>query len=476
MELSLPQRVFKNTVALLSAQLIAKLLNLVLLILSARILGTEGYGRYSFAFAFSGIFLIFSDMGINTLIIRDVARNREQASQIFGNCLVVKLFLSTLSVIIPIVIIQFLDYHFEVKLIVFLATIGLIFSSISQAYTALFRGFERMELEALVVIINVFLVTISGSTVLLLGFNVVVLMTTFVISNIISLLFSIFLCRKLTKPKFVFKKKILQRVLWQAISIGVAMVFVAILFRLDTIMLSFLRSDSEVGLYAVAYKFINVFVMIPTALMGAMFPNMAFSFQNSKETMRRLYENAYRVLMIVAFAMAIFITILSPTLIRLLFGGEFSEAELTLRILIWSVLFISINSILFNVLLSSDNQKVLAKATAAATLLNILLNMFLIPQLGHVGAAIATVLSEACIAGVCFSYISKRIIRIDLLKPLVACIGSCLLVFFTFLFLREADWLVNILILPGIYFGTLFLTGTITRADFYLTKRILGLS
>jgi len=81
------QRIAKNTAALFAAQFVVAILSLVLTVFIARSLGDVIFGKFSFALAFTAIFAVFSDLGYNTLLIREVARDKSQAGKYLNNVL-----------------------------------------------------------------------------------------------------------------------------------------------------------------------------------------------------------------------------------------------------------------------------------------------------------------------------------------------------------------------------------------------------
>jgi O-antigen/teichoic acid export membrane protein len=142
------QRIAKNTAALFAAQFVVAILGLVLSIFIARNLGDVIFGKYSFALAFVAIFAVFSDLGYNTLLIREVARDKSQASKYLNNVISMRALLSLVLFALIAVTINLMGYPADTKNVVYLFGIYTLLVSFSAVFKVTFRAFERMEYEA----------------------------------------------------------------------------------------------------------------------------------------------------------------------------------------------------------------------------------------------------------------------------------------------------------------------------------------
>ena len=142
------QRIAKNTTALFAAQFVVSISGLVLLIFIARSLGDVVFGKFSFALAFTAIFAVFSDLGYNTLLIREVARDKSQASKYLNNVLCMRALLSLAIFTLIVVTINLMGYPADTKNLVYLFGIYTLVVSFSVVFKVTFRAFEKMEYEA----------------------------------------------------------------------------------------------------------------------------------------------------------------------------------------------------------------------------------------------------------------------------------------------------------------------------------------
>jgi len=136
------QRIAKNTGVLAISNIITSVLGFFLLIYIARYLGEVGFGKYSFALAFTGLFAIMASFGMNNYIIRELARNKEQASEYLTNVSVIKLILSFLAFGFIILAINLMNYPRDTTYAVYLFGIYMILTSFALTFRAVFQAYE----------------------------------------------------------------------------------------------------------------------------------------------------------------------------------------------------------------------------------------------------------------------------------------------------------------------------------------------
>ena len=136
------QRIAKNTGVLAISNIITSVLGFFLLIYIARYLGEVGFGKYSFALAFTGLFAIMASFGMNNYIIRELARNKEQASEYLTNVSVIKLLLSFLAFGFIILAINTMNYPRDTTYAVYLFGGYMILTSFALTFRAVFQAYE----------------------------------------------------------------------------------------------------------------------------------------------------------------------------------------------------------------------------------------------------------------------------------------------------------------------------------------------
>jgi len=467
------RRIANNTAVLLISQAIGKVLHFILAIFVARYLGVALFGKYAFAISFTLLFSVLADMGLNILIVREVSRDRSKASTYLGITLIIKSILALIAFIIIIVIINLMHYPSETITAVYIAAFALAFNTITSTLTTVYQAFERMEYAA---IVNVLVAALRlGLTVLVIfyRYGLYEIMTVYLLQSIVNLTINAFIVpKKFVKPKFTLDTKLGFNLLKAAIPVGLAGIFVTIYYRIDTVMLSFMKGDAVVGWYNAAYNLIFGLMFIQSSFNLAIFPILSRLFNSSMNSFRRVYERAFKYLFYTGLPIAVGVTLLAERIILLIYGQEYLNATGALQILIWALAFIFVNGLLGNTLVATNQQKRATCIIGGAAILNVILNVLMIPSLSYKGAAIATVASEMFVFLFCSIALSKSVAPSPLFKiyqkPLLATLimGVFIVVF------NSLPILVLIPLAAIIYMSTLFVVQAFDREDRNLVRQI----
>lgn len=147
--MNVPQRIAKNVSILFLSQMVGYVLGFFTLMYSARYLGVEGFGILSFALAFTGIFTVLMDLGLNTLTIREVARNKSLAQKYISNITLIKLLLSLSTFCLIFLIINIVGYNPQTMSVVYVIALYAILTTFSQLFYSVFQAHEKMEYQSL---------------------------------------------------------------------------------------------------------------------------------------------------------------------------------------------------------------------------------------------------------------------------------------------------------------------------------------
>ncbi|MEO1561060.1 MAG: flippase, partial [Cyanobacteria bacterium J06632_19] len=168
-----------------------------------------------------------------------------------------------------------------------------------------------------------------------------------------------------------------------------------IYLKIDQIMLGEMIGKEAVGNYAVAAKISEIWYFIPTAVASSVFPSLLKSRENNIKAYKNKLQKLYDNLACLALLIALPITIVSTPVITMLYGEVFREAGLILSIHIWASVFIFMRAALSKWLIAEDLYVFSLVTHGLGAIVNALLNLFLIPNFGGIGAAIATLISYA---------------------------------------------------------------------------------
>ena len=466
------QTIAKNTGALTLMHIVTMILGIIFTVSLARCFGDIAFGKYSFALAFTALFAVLMDLGFNQLMIREVARDKALAKKYMGNILIIKLFLSIIFFALVVAVVNLMHYPSDTKIIVYIFGASTILTSFGGLFRAVFRAFEKMEYDSLLTIIQKVIVVSIGLTLLFLGYNLIQVVSVFLLGGVIDVVFSLIVTvKKFAKPEFEVDFSFWKRSIMNAIPFGIFALFMVVNYRVDTVMLSIMKGDAVVGWYNAAYALIFALYFIPTAFVGALFPVFSRLSTNSRNLLERTYEKSFKYLLIVSIPLAVGTSILADKIIMIVYGEIFVNSVIALQILIWAIIPIFIYHCLGAIILAIDKEKNAILMWGLCASVNIILNLILIPTLSYIGASLTTVFSETILFMLFFYFISKHFYHISihkiLYKPLIA---SLLMGMFIFYF-KEINLAILIGLAIFIYISVLLITRTFSEEDIRLFKQ-----
>jgi len=409
---------------------------------------------------------------LSTVVIREVARDKSEAGKYLGNVAVIKCFLSTLAFALIFVIINLMDYPRDTTMAVYIIGLSLMMGSFSGVFRSIFHAFEQMEYDALLAVIEKIIVVSLGVFVLLSGYGLVALVSVFLVGSIFGLTASVLVTfKKFARPKIEIDLNFWRNTIKQSIPFALAGIFGAVYFYIDSVMLSLMKGDAVVGWYNAAYNLISALMFIPGIFMVSVFPAVSIFFKTSKDSLKIAYEKSSKYLLMIALPIVFGTVLLAENIIYFIYGNVFSHSIFALQILIWTFLFISVNTVLYNILGAINRQVTIMKVAAACAFVNVALNLILIPKLSLIGASIATVATEVMVFVFYFYAVSASVCILLLhkiaLKPIIATslMGVCVF------YLKELNIFLVVLLAAIIYFTLLYIVGAFTDEDLDLFRR-----
>ena len=412
-------RIFKNTSSLFSAHLIGRLGSLVITIwLMPRYFTESELGGYFVAIALTNLIAILTELGLQNPLIREMTLHPQQTRHYLGNALIVRVILSIVAYGIMIISGISLYPSIIVKMIVFLG-LAEIANSLAQLYRCVFRAHEEMKYEALTVIAERGAFLVIGGGAILRGYGLVPVCQVMLAAGCINLILSVGLTRlRFTPLRFQPSRETVKVLMQQALPFAVGNLFNLLYFRVDAIMLSKLSSEGVDAntWYGLAYTIVNAFTILPGAfMMGAMFPVLSRAWEREKGRFPGAYTFGMRWMVLSGLPLAVGLSLLSPEITAVLFPtytpSEVGKIATALQWLSWAGGLIFVTTAVQAVLRATDKRRAFSVLMGATALLNICLNLYLIPRFSHVGAAKAMVMSEAFLLIFGIGYISRNIIK-----------------------------------------------------------------
>ncbi len=449
------ERIVKNSAVLTASHVLSKLINLALVLILTRLLGSDGFGIYSFSLAFVMLFMVFTHLGINTLLIREIARDKSRAKELVGTTLPVILIGSLLVFVLVNGITFLTNWTEQERIVIFVFSIFLVFESWSRFFIVVFRAFERMGFEALINVVERFGFLIFSILAWIFTFSLETLISCFAGVQLIKALLTYSLTKNyFTEIDLKWQPARLMSIFKQAYPFALMGLFGTVSMRIDTIMLKIFHTDAIVGIYNVARKLMESITFIPENISYALFPALSVLYLTQKRQFDRTFQRTFHYLMFVAILIVIVLFILSPQIINLLFEPEFARAYIPLR---WLSLALGIlfMKFAFTALMSAiGKQHLLSILAGIGMLINVGLNYLLIPDYDILGASLASVVSEAIIIITIIIVIRKTINLPELALPIFKALLAGL-VLAVIVYLIQSWNIFLVLILAGLFYLSL---------------------
>lgn len=366
----------------------------------ARYLGPEQYGLLNYAMAFVALFGAFSTLGLQGIVVRDLVKEPEDTNSTLGTAFILQLAGAAVTVALIVVAIGWMRPDDDLtKLMVAILGAALIFRS-----SAVVKYWFESQVQSRYVVwvengIFLFMAAIKIGLILskasLIAFVWVVLVEAIIVAIG---LFAIYIRR--TKALYQWsaslsRAKNLLRDSWPLILSGIA---VAIYMRIDQIMLGEMIGPEAVGVYSAALRISEVWNMVPMVIVASLFPTIIETKKNNQALYIKRIQQLFNLMVVISFSIALVITMSGDWLINFLFGQRYTEAASVLVIHIWTGLFVFLGVASGRWYILEGLQRLAFYRTALGAIVNIIMNIFLIPKYGVVGAAWATVMANASAA------------------------------------------------------------------------------
>ena len=390
----------KNTAFLTIASVLQKAVAFLYFAAIARTMGAGDTGSYFLALTLVTTIGVLTDLGLNSVLIRDSARNQAQTVAMLRKVFGLKLVAAPVAVIVAVILPGILGYDDATSLLILLAIPVMLADSVSLTMYGALRGAQELRFEALGIFLGQVLTTIAGISVLsLLDASLPFLIGALLIGSVWNALFSMVHVGKhfgikTLVPSFEQSRALLAA----AFPFFLAAVFVRIYSFVDSYTLGIVIGASAVGLYSVAYKLTFAFQFLPLAFIGALYPKMA-SLVDQPVQLKRVFLDAQWYLALLVSPIVFGIFALAPEIIGLVYGGEYSGAILPLSVLIFVLIPIFFDFPIGSLLNASGRQSVKTAIMGVTMVVNIVANVLFIRWYDIVGASIAACVSFVVMFG-----------------------------------------------------------------------------
>jgi O-antigen/teichoic acid export membrane protein len=398
-------RAVGNSVLILAARTISRLVSLVVVIVLANALGDTNYGRYTTLIAYSALVSVIADLGFSPLYTREAARNQKELGEYLGTLLLVKIALGVAAAVIMVVA---LDLGAGLPSLVIPGAALLIATAYANLLRNTFYAVGRAEFDAIAIIAEI---AIQGGLILFGAHRhagVSYYIWAYTASFCFTIVYSLVVIQvfRLGRVRLGLDAKLVRRWVPLALPFAYTAFLTNLYFRADVPILQQFRSFAEVGWYTFAYKPFEALQFVPLAIQVVVYPLLGVYFVTNILQLKIAYERFFKVLVLLGWPLTVGTFVLVHPIGRLF--RLFPQSEASLRILAFGIVFLFANSAFYSMLNAINRQHLNAWATGLAAAINIVLNLIFIPAFGYLAASTTTVITEAALCAFGWWFVQRN--------------------------------------------------------------------
>jgi O-antigen/teichoic acid export membrane protein len=337
--MKLSQKIALNTIAQILGRVFSSSTTLIMTMLTLRYFGVEDFGRLTAIMVYNAYFFLFADFGFNAMVVREAARNKNQAAAYFSSLFSLRFFISLGLMAISLLILMFLPFPFNQPIIrwgVLIGSTAILANSVLTSANAVFQFHLRYDRSTMAIGLGCILNLVLVGFFLKLGYSLLSLVVAGTAGSIVIGLAALILAKKqLPQLQLMIDLSIYKKFFWLTLPLGLTLILNLAYFKIDKFLIPVLRSLEELGLYETAYKVFDFSLVFPIFFMNAVYPAMA-KVVDDKIQYQRVFEKALKVLFLTSFLGLAMGWLVAPLVIKFIAGQDLPESTLVLRILFFS--------------------------------------------------------------------------------------------------------------------------------------------
>ena len=398
------RRVINNTIISFLGQAVIWASTLVLTFAYGHFLGAFKFGELYFAIAFVTLVGAPVNSGFGSQAIRDVAQKPDKAVTYFSSLLLIRLGAWLILYGIVLFASWLLGYSPEVRVLTAICGFDLLCNALASTFASLHYAFERTIFPVAGNILEKGLVALISILLLKAGAGVQAMAVVIAVGSLINGVWQAIWLFRLIGFNFAFDPALIREIVRTNIPFFISGVLLVSYTSIDTILLSLMTNNTVVGWYGAAQRITDTMSFIPTiVIMSIMYPIFSKLSTDSDTALKLAVEKSVNFLLLCGIPIATIFIVAAPNIIRVLYQrNEFAHSVPVLQAAAPGMVFIFISFAFWSIILSKKQDRRLPIVSAVALVFNLGLNLILIRLYQHVGAAIASSLTELL---VCCTYV-----------------------------------------------------------------------
>ncbi len=386
--------IIKNSIFILAAKGVQVAASFFILVIVARYLPVLAYGEYTFIIAFVTALMALSYFGIQQVLIRDIAKDRENAGHYLGVALRLRSYLTAFAVAALLLSVKFMDLSLATTAAFIIAIVSETLLAFSMLGRAVFQAYEKMFYEPAITL--VYYLSLAGFILaaVWLDLGLVGIISASAASNLIQFaLTSSILFKGFVRPELNIKREVLSKFFVDSAIVGIGVFLCQNLSRINVLLLKWLGTLESVAFFQAPHNAVLQVQILPAALIAAMFPVIARLQHTDAERAFEFYEKIFRYFFVLNSLIAMCFSLFAGEIIGIAFGNKYTGSVPALRVIAWAIIPLSMDMVSNAVLVAMNRQKYIIFYSGLMLLMNILAGLFFIPRYGFMAAAYIALVS-----------------------------------------------------------------------------------
>lgn len=365
----------------------------------SRILLPEGTGKVSFATSVVTYFALFAQLGIPTYGIRACAKvrdNKEKLTRTVQEIFIINIVMSLITYIVFFLVLNIVPRMQADKTLFVITSSTILFNAIGMDW--LYKGLEKYTYITIRSIIFKFIALLAMFMFVHQKSDYIVYGGISIFAGSASNICNLLNVKKYIQIKPIGKYNIKQHM--RPILIFFAMSCATTIYtNLDTVMLGFMKTDMDVGYYNAAVKIKNILLGIVTSLGTVLLPRASYYIENDyMEEFRRITQKAINFVFLISIPLTVYFILYAKEGILFLSGNAYSKAILPMQVIMPTLIFIGLTNIMgIQILVPLGREKIVLYSEIAGAIVDLFINILLIPRMAATGAAIGTLIAELAV-------------------------------------------------------------------------------
>jgi len=461
-----PKIFVRNSILLVTIEIVAKGLGVVFFVMVARFLGAKELGLYAFSLAVATFVALPTKFGFETIIQREVGRDPINTQRYFWGIITVKVLIATVSWGIFLLVLRFFPRS-EFTVMAIAGGFALVYSFM-EFTNAFFRANQRPEIEMVVRLVFSVGNLGLGALVLYSGWRLTGVLSAQLVAVALAVTVgALILMHISTKVKLTWNRRILWGYVVNAAPFGGILLALFLSNQVGVIILTPLAGKEDVGYFAAALRLFDPVTLIPAAIMGAFLPMMSGLHIQSLGKFVRTLRFTMKFMFILAVPLVIITSMLAHQIVVFLYRESFAPSAQALQIMSAVIFFSFWNYTSESVLIARNRERMLLKLTWMTAGVHVAANLILIPIFSYLGACLAILTTQVIYSTMLFILQMRRYLSIVNLIQIIARPALCAAITALAVYMMRNQYvLLSIAAGLAVYMGTLFAFGVVKRSEF----------